>query len=120
MEMIIDDLLFLSRVETAPAKNFDAEVALDEVAARVRDSRDVAARRKRQEFSLEVARPFRVRGDATLLERLVANLVDNAVRYSPEGGRIERALIEDRGAAVVGYRRPCGHLLTRVPRICIL
>lgn len=42
-------------------------------------------------FSVEVAAPPRLtlRGDATLLERALGNLVDNAIKYAGGGGRIQ-------------------------------
>ena len=46
-----------------------------------------AAIRKRIDLGLEL-RPARVRGDAFLLGELLSNLVDNAIAYTPEGGRI--------------------------------
>ncbi len=44
-------------------------------------------------FELE---PARIRGDALLLGELIANLVDNALRYTPEGGEIT---VRSRGGA---------------------
>jgi signal transduction histidine kinase len=41
--------------------------------------------------------PFR--GDEELLRRLVVNLLDNAIRYTPEGGRVS-AELETQGADV--------------------
>ncbi len=42
-----------------------------------------------------------VEGDAAALRVLVRNLVDNAVRYTPRGGRVESALREDDGHVVL-------------------
>ncbi len=104
MEKIIDDLLFLSRMETAAKLNFNQDVALDEVLSRVLDSRGAAARQKGLAFTIGHALPLRVRGDRTLLERLVTNLVDNAIRYTPAGGRIEMALAKEDAASVLEVR----------------
>lgn len=40
-------------------------------------------------------------GDPALIERLVANLVDNAVRYNVPGGRVELSTFSDAGGAVL-------------------
>ena len=42
-----------------------------------------------------------VRGDAATLAMLIANLVDNALRYTPPGGRIDVAVDDEGGAAVL-------------------
>ena len=45
--------------------------------------------------------PALTRGDPVLLERLVANLVDNAVRHNVPGGRVWLRTSTDAGRAVV-------------------
>jgi signal transduction histidine kinase len=42
-----------------------------------------------------------VRGDRDLLFEAVANLVDNAVKFTPEGGRVELALLHKDGETVI-------------------
>ncbi|PWB59038.1 MAG: sensor histidine kinase [Betaproteobacteria bacterium] len=43
---------------------------------------------KRIDLAFEGEHPVPLRGDPTLVRELVKNLVDNAIRYTPEGGRI--------------------------------
>jgi signal transduction histidine kinase len=45
-----------------------------------------------------------VAGEATLLERVVANLMDNAVKYSSAGGTVHVDVQQDGGSAVVTVR----------------
>ena len=57
-----------------------------------------------QRHGLELAttlEPASVSGDAALIERLMANLVDNAVRYNRPGGRIEVRTAAVNGHALV-------------------
>jgi signal transduction histidine kinase/ActR/RegA family two-component response regulator len=62
-------------------------------------------RAKRQ--ALEVALPERavpVRGDANRLQQVIANLLDNASKYSPEGARVALALDVESERAVLRVR----------------
>src|SRR5215212_2965854 len=43
-----------------------------------------------------------IRGDATRLKQLVWNLVENALRYTPEGGRVEIQLVRQADEVVLG------------------
>jgi two-component system sensor histidine kinase MprB len=73
---LVDDLLALSREDAATPPN--ELVRLDELA------RDAAA----SDVDVDVTGPIEVRGDRAALERTLTNLVENARRYGPAGGRI--------------------------------
>jgi signal transduction histidine kinase len=59
---------------------------------------EIERRRLQVETSLE---PARTAGDPALVERLIANLVDNAVRYNDDGGQVEVRTWTDNGDSVV-------------------
>jgi signal transduction histidine kinase len=87
---LADDLLALSREESAEAP---AElVRLDELA------REAAATGS-PAIEAIAGEPVFVRGDRRALERAVANLVENARRYGPPGGRITVAAEQADGLA---------------------
>lgn len=46
-------------------------------------------------------KPASVAGDPALLQTLMRNLIDNAVRYSPRGGRVRVTVAAEPGAAVL-------------------
>jgi signal transduction histidine kinase len=100
MEAIIDDLLLLARIGSSPRADA-APVRLAEVAARVADARASAAARGSVTLEMSAAAPGTVIGDRSLLERLAANLVDNAIRYTPAGGRITIGVAEREGLAIL-------------------
>jgi signal transduction histidine kinase len=88
---LADDLLTLSREEaTAPA---DAVIRLDEL-ARAAAAGDGAV-------EVVAPEPVTVRGDRPALERALANLLENARRYGPAGGRITVQAHAEDGAATL-------------------
>lgn len=87
---LVDDLLDVSRVTQG---KINLQQTLCDLRAIVRDEIEAArpsSERRRQKIVLEESRePVVVCGDRTRLHQVVANLIDNAGKYSPEGSRIE-------------------------------
>jgi len=82
---LVEQLLTLARNEPREAADELSVISLERpVAEGIADAHALAAAR-RVELSLE-GDPVAVRGDPEALRTLVRNLVDNAVRYTPEGG----------------------------------
>jgi signal transduction histidine kinase len=87
-QALVDGLLTLARTGAAPTAARAVDLA--DVAAQVVDRLAPAA----DEFELALdlsLDPAPVRGDAALLDRLVENLVENALRYNEHGGWISVA-----------------------------
>ncbi len=80
----LDGLLALARSQALLGKRWPADLA-SVVAGVLEDAADAAA--GDVTFDPEL-RPAPVTGEPVLLERLVTNLVDNAVRYNVPGGRV--------------------------------
>ena len=88
MQLLVTDLLTLAQLEGSPRPTSDRWVALDAVLTQVEaDARVLSAGR----HTLTVARPggVEIAGAQTELLSAITNLVNNAVRYTPEGGRID-------------------------------
>jgi two-component system phosphate regulon sensor histidine kinase PhoR len=85
---LVDDLLQLSDVETGRASLTLAPVALREVVAVVLAMFEVQAGRKGIELDNRVSADLTVRVDRDRLVQILLNLVDNAVKYTPDGGRV--------------------------------
>jgi len=94
MEKIINDLLFLSRVEAMDHEIFNDKVRLDEVLHEVLTNRRQALESKNLSLELAGLPALQVQGNRDLIERMVSNLIDNAVRYNSPGGSIAVTLNE--------------------------
>lgn len=84
---LINDLLDLSRLEE-PARIPDEIVALSEVARAEIERVATEAQAKGTQLSAVVASDVWVTGDAQQLGVLIRNLLENAIRYTPEGGSV--------------------------------
>ena len=77
------------------------EVALAPLVREVGDLYEPIAEDKHVTLRVEATDEATVHGDRDLLFEAVANLVDNAVKFTPEGGRVELALLRREGETVI-------------------
>jgi len=95
-----EDLLLFSRALAAP----EPGRALVDLEALLLDVFDVGARLGQAagvSVRIETAAPALVQGDATALRRALLNLVENAVKYTPRGGKVELSLVAGDGTATL-------------------
>ena len=92
---LVDRLLTLSRAETGHAKlafdAFDLRGLAEEVAGHL----EVLAEEKSQSMSIERSGSPHAYADRLVVRQAVINLVDNAIKFSPVGGRIRIRVAED-------------------------
>jgi signal transduction histidine kinase len=87
---VIEDLLDVSRCLAGELRLQCAPVALVSVIKNSIDSLQQTSQAKRQTLNLDLdAKDLVVLGDARRLEQAISNLVSNAIKYTPEGGRID-------------------------------
>jgi two-component system, OmpR family, sensor histidine kinase QseC len=97
---LVNQLLTLARLEALAAPT-EALVDLGAVARRVVSELAPQAIAKGQTIAFDASGPAWVAGDETLLEVLVRNLIDNAVRYSFDGTNIDVSVNEAAGVVTL-------------------
>lgn len=117
LTLLVSDLLDLSAIESGSAKLEMVSVPVSEMVEDVVDKLRPAADRKSLTLRVEGIDSLPpLRGDQVRLEQALANLVDNAVKYTPDGGTITVSG-EDRGELIAisvtdtGIGIPAEHLL---------
>jgi two-component system OmpR family sensor kinase len=96
---IVEDLFTLTRADSGQYLLSPENVYLEEVVAECAHSARTLAREKNIELRVDASSECLVRGDEALLRRMILNLLDNAIKYTAEGGRVEIAC----GATNTGF-----------------
>ena len=117
---IIGDLLTLSRLESAPLSEV---LALDwhdlcEIFASCRDACQSRADKKSIRLHFACIPPLRVNVDQSLLMQAVVNLIDNAIKYSPEQTTVRvSARLEGRRVRIDVHDEGPGIMDVHIPRL---
>ena len=91
LSQIVDDLFTLARADAGQYPLRPRDFYLEELAVEcVRAARSMAAARGIT-LSYEPDGEMPIHGDEALVRRLTMNLLDNAIKYTPEGGKINVA-----------------------------
>ena len=93
---LVEQLLTLARLEAAPVAAA-ATVDLSALTRRVAAELAPAALARGQTLTLDAQAPCMVAGDEVLVAVLVRNLIDNALRYSPEQAQVGVSVAVDAG-----------------------
>jgi signal transduction histidine kinase len=85
-------LLRIASIESGRRRAAFENIALGEVVRDVAELYEPLAEAKKQRLDVTVSDDVHVRGDRDLLFQAFANLLDNAIKYTPEGGDIRLSL----------------------------
>lgn len=112
---LVDQLLTLSRAETGQARLSLEAIDLLDLARNVVSHLSVLAEEKQQSIDIVGTDAPRCAGDRRVLRQALINLLDNAIKYTPAGGRItirasespDRAVLDvtDTGPGIGGEHR---------------
>ncbi len=121
LNALVEDILSLSSIESGFGSG---RISL--ASWRLREVLDIAAGLCREKaeargvaFELDCLQDVSVKADRPLLEQAVVNLLDNAVKYSNEGSKVEiRGFADAQGRAVISVRDyGCGIPKEHIPRL---
>jgi heavy metal sensor kinase len=104
LSRIVEDLFILARQPLDLPAIVKERVDLNATVKDCVRAAQVLAARKNLGLKLSEAQPLILTGDEDLLKRLVLNLLDNAVKYTPESGEIFVELTGQNGHAQVVVR----------------
>ena len=88
MQRLVDDLLMLSRLETAPPRAHDEAVDIAALLAGLKEQAALLSGESRHVIELDADPSLKLLGSHEELRSAFSNLVNNAVRYTPAGGTI--------------------------------
>ncbi|MEJ8840058.1 hybrid sensor histidine kinase/response regulator [Ramlibacter sp. AN1133] len=117
---LVDDLLDVSRISQGKV---ELRIGLTDVVAAVQDALETSQpmiQAGRHELALDVPprRTLFVDADATRLCQIIANLLNNAAKYTPDGGRITvRAARQDGFAVITVEDSGVGIPVSLLPRV---
>lgn len=99
---LINDLLDMARIDNGKLQLDVGSVDLREVVTNTVESRRADAERRHQSLTVQLTQdPVVVVADAVRLVQVVSNLVDNAVKYTPDSGHINVDVTADGREAVI-------------------
>lgn len=124
LSRLVDDLLNLARADAGHVKLNTAELYLDDLVAECCRSIEPVAAARGLALDCQCPEDVSFQGDEELLRRMILNLLDNAVRYTPPGGKISVVLetenpdlllsVSDTGAGILPEAAP--HVFERFYR----
>lgn len=101
MKSLIDDMLTLSAMETAQRLPRRENVNLSAIATKAALQMEVMAYDRSIELETDVQDGVSTIGDADALLRIVSGLIENALKYEPQNGRVRVALVSRSRKAIL-------------------
>jgi heavy metal sensor kinase len=125
LSKIVEQLFTLSRLDAGEAQTAWTRFDLAELVTSTAEQMSLLAEDKGISISRDFAQPLPVKGNRVRLKQAVVNLLDNAIKYTPEGGQIRLRVhpgedhavleVEDNGVGIPAGELP--HIFERFYRV---
>ena len=89
---LVNNLLTLARTDTAKEEITFSKLRLDQLIEVVLDQTQVLAQQRKIELKGDIEDGLTIKGNADKIRQLVINLLNNAIRYTPDGGTVQLSL----------------------------
>jgi len=116
LKHVVEDLFTLARADAGQHPLAPSDFYLDELAAECAKNVRTLAAAKQIAISCEARAELPIRADEALVRRMLMNLLDNAIKYTPPGGSVSlrsseengryRVSIEDSGCGIPAELQP--------------
>ena len=101
LSKIVEQLFALSRLDAGESQTECKQFDLAELARTTAEHMGLLAEDKHIIISCDASRPILIEGDPARLKQVVVNLLDNAVKYTPENGAIQLSVNAFNGHAIL-------------------
>jgi signal transduction histidine kinase len=101
---MINTMLMISKTELGVNSFTGKNVDFTSVVRQANDLFEPAAEDKSVAFHCDVQDGLHLTGDTPMIQRMLSNLLDNAIKYTPSGGSVSVAAYESQGQVVVAVQ----------------
>jgi heavy metal sensor kinase len=93
LSALVESLLVIARADSGQTKIIKERILIMDLVREAASLLEVLAEEKKQNLSIDGDESAEVQGDRSLLRRILINLIDNAIKYSPETGTIHMRVL---------------------------
>ncbi len=101
---MINTMLMISKTEAGVDRLIREEIDLTSLVRKACELFEPGAEDKGVNLACSVPNGSRLVGDTRMIQRMLSNLLDNAIKYTPSGGSVGISLVENEGQVAVTIR----------------